>query len=673
MPKWRHRPEPVRLHPHRHVRVPWRVIGAMRAKHVLPILLLLLATPLAAQLNRAAGEWHRLGPDGGLVNDLAVAPSNPRVVYASTQGAFFRSLDGGASWAYTSDEQSPYQPTVDAAAPFLVYAQLGNALRSRDGGATWETLDVPGYPLHQLVAHPRTAKTVFAATAEGLFRSTDAGLHWRAVRGGLPAKLDAMRLVIDPAAPRRLYLVTAEENFATWHLFKSLDGGFSWQEMDNSFIPPGGFLHAFTTHPRSPRTLYAGADHAVFKSTDGGASWKATGPGPEGPVETLRIFPGRPNTVYAGTSNGLFRSLDGGATWIRSEGLPLDSSVSELTASGQALVAAVAPSGRRAGIYRSEDGGLTWAFSSRGLSSLNVTAVDFGAPGTVWIVADSFLFRSTDAGLTWSRVRPDRTTTLAVAAVAVDPTDRSNVFVLPNNTSGTVWRSSDAGRTWGIAGNAGLQATRLVIDPQTPSTLYATGIGGVAGNGGIVKSTDSGATWTLLPAEPAFYTDLDVAPSSPSTLYAAAHLEDFTPIFLRSTDGGATWTRLGFQSQGAIYASLAVDPLVATTLYTSDRGYIHRSTDGGATWSQISNPVDSNSTYPLTISDSGRVYAAVWDIGVVAYEEGNPTGEILAKYFPWGFNVLAPDPHDPCRVYLAPQSRSLLVFTHTGIAGCPAP
>ncbi|MES1244306.1 MAG: YCF48-related protein [Acidobacteriota bacterium] len=635
----------------------------MRAQRLLPVLLL-LAAPLAAQLNRAAGEWRRLGPEGGFVNDLAVAPSNPRVVYASTQGSFYRSLDGGASWAYTSDEQSPYEPTVDAADPLLVYAQLSYALRSRNGGATWETLNVPGQSLRQLAAHPRTAKTVFATTTEGLFRSTDAGLHWKAVRGGLPAKLDAVRLVIDPVAPRRLYLTAAEP----WRLFRSVDGGFSWQESENF---PGGFLHAFTTHPRSPRTLYTGVDEAVFKSTDGGASWQATGAGLEGYVETLRIFPSRPNTVYAGTSNGLYRSLDGGATWSRSEGLPRDSFVAELAASGKTLVASAAPFDRRAGIYRSEDGGLTWAFSSRGLSALDVTAVDFGAPGTIWIMAGGFLFRSTDAGLTWNRVRTDRTTIFGPTTVAVDPADRSNVFVV--HSDGAVWRSADAGRTWEATGHAGLQATELMIDPQTPSTLYATGIGGVAGAGsGIVKSIDGGATWTLLPAGPAaFYSDLDVAPSSPSTLYASAHLENFTPVFLRSTDGGATWTHLGFQGHGAVYASLAVDPLVATTVYTSDQGYIHRSTDGGATWSQISNPVDSNATYPLTISDSGRLYAAVWDIGVVAYEPGNPTGEILGKFFPWGFNVLAPDPNDPCRVYLGPQVRGLLVFTYTGTAECP--
>jgi hypothetical protein len=64
----------------------------------------------------------------------------------------------------------------------------------------------------------------------------------------------------------------------------------------------------------------------------------------------------------------------------------------------------------------------------------------------------------------------------------------------------------------------------------------------------------------------------------------------------------------------------------------------------------------------------------VWDIGMVSYADGNPTGDILGgRFVPWQFNVLAPDPHDPCRVYVGPQDRGLLVFTHTGIAGCSGP
>src|SRR5829696_1558880 len=121
----------------------------MRAKHVLPSLVLLLLAiflvgPLAAQSDMTPGKWRRLGPEGGELAGLAVAPGNPNVVYANSQWTTYRSLNGGATWTLVNDEQYSYKLTVDAADPFLVYALDSNAFRSLDGGATWKMLDGPG-------------------------------------------------------------------------------------------------------------------------------------------------------------------------------------------------------------------------------------------------------------------------------------------------------------------------------------------------------------------------------------------------------------------------------------------------------------------------------------------------------------------------------------------------
>jgi photosystem II stability/assembly factor-like uncharacterized protein len=649
----------------------------VRAKHVLPALIvLLLAAPLASEVHSTPGEWRRLGPDGGQVDDLAVAPGNPKVVYASAQGAIYRSLNGGATWALRSDDVFPLQLTVDAANPFLVYGTDGDVYRSLDGGATWATLDGPGYPygIRQLVAHPKIANMVFAATTGGVFRSADAGLRWKAVRGGLPQDFDALRMVIDPVSPRRMYLLTEGNSLEQNVFFKSLDGGSSWQPMDDSFTPAGDFVTAFATDPRSSRTLYAAVDGRVQKSTDGGATWKATGTGLEGYVLALLIPPGRPGSVHAGTDQGLFLSLDGGATWVRqSLRVPPSGGIDRLVASGGELLASVYGTGRRNGVFRSRDGGISWAFSGRGISAMDVTVIASGAPGTIWILADFILFRSTDDGLTWRLIQPGRAMLRPPVALAVAPTDRSNVFVL--DSGGAVWRSDDAGTTWEPAGNAGLYVYDLQVDPQTPSTLYAAGFRRAAGAGGIAKSTDRGDTWTLLSAEPAkSYYEVHIAPSSPSTLYAAASLGDFTGLLLRSTDAGATWARMNFEAEGTIGSSLAVDPLVATTVYASDFGNIYRSTDGGNTWSEIGDSANSNTAYPLVISDTGRLYAGALLTGVVSYADGDPIGDLLGgRYFYNGFYALAPDPHDPCRLFAGPWARSLLVFRHTGIDGCPAP
>jgi photosystem II stability/assembly factor-like uncharacterized protein len=209
---------------------------------------------------------------------------------------------------------------------------------------------------------------------------------------------------------------------------------------------------------------------AVYKSTDGGATWKATGAGLEGWVETLLIPPGRPDAVYAGTYKGLFLSLDGGATWARqSQGLSLPGDVSLLVASGQTLLALGDGAGRRSGVYRSRDGGRSWAFSSRGIFLTDVTVVEIGAPGTIWCVADFNLFRSTDDGLTWRRIQPGPSGPHVPVEVAVDPTDRSKVFVA--GSDGAFWRSHDAGATWESGSKTGLKVYDLQVDPQTSATL----------------------------------------------------------------------------------------------------------------------------------------------------------------------------------------------------------
>ena len=629
------------------------------ARRLFPILLaLLLSTlPLTAQNPE---EWKFLGPDGGLVTEMVAAPSNPQVVYATAQGTLYRSVDRGVTWTRGTD--ATFHPAVDAGDPNLVYAvQPPRVVRSLNGGLTWQPLDLPGGPVNQLVAHPRFRRTVFAVTDEGLFQSTNAGLSWRLIERGLPAEYRATLLVIDPTAPRRMYLALSDLA-QTPQLFKSGDGGTTWQRIDNGPLR-GKPVLAVALRPRSSRVLYASTAEDIYKSADGGRSWTAIGHagGVHGIMTFLAVQPSRPSVVYAGGGSGLFRSPDAGATWVRT-GLPEGFSVTALIAFDRGLLAGVSAPGHSGGVVRSPDGGLSWIGPSRGIRALTVTSIQFGEPGILWVIADNVLYQSVDRGQTWGPVQIHLAPALPQVAVAVDPSDRKNAYVLYSD--GTLWLTRNGGFSWEPGGNAGLQALDLEIDPLNPAVLYAAGFGGIS------KSTDGGSTWTALAVEEALYQEIDIAPSVPTTLYAGAMDETFQPFFLRSPNGGATWTRLPFTPRDLTPPSLAVDSLTATTVHTADDGFILRSTDAGSTWSILSEPIDARSIYPVELAPSGQLYAAVWNEGVFVLM-GSELVRLGNRTLPWIFTALAVDPHDPCRIYAGAQGTSLLGFTFSDPADCP--
>jgi photosystem II stability/assembly factor-like uncharacterized protein len=128
----------------------------------------------------------------------------------------------------------------------------------------------------------------------------------------------------------------------------------------------------------------------------------------------------------------------------------------------------------------------------------------------------------------------------------------------------------------------------VVIDPVTPTTLYAT-----LNDEELYKSTDAGVTWTELKAG----TDsvplwrLFIAPQTPTTLYGIANPDGFKSRLLKSSDGGLSWTLLlqGKEEVGA--STVAIDPQTPTTLYVGVNGDGLKSRDGGRTWSSLWGPL----------------------------------------------------------------------------------
>ena len=294
----------------------------------LPALVLALLAP-SAPLFAVDGTWNVLGPDGGPVSDLAFQPRSSQVLYAAVTGGVYKSQDAGATWAWAGSGLDPKSQTlslaVDPVRPTTVYASQGDVFRSTNGGRSWELRRIGVSYCYQLAVHPRSSGTMFAATTSGIYRTSDGGDTWSRIRQGLPRSYGATLIAFDPSRESRLFawIQQAGIDATVGELVRSNDGGTTWQRLSDGPRQKQR-IQSLAVDPRQPRTLYAGTNRGVYKSVDGGSTWKPTALSTV-VVYTLKMHAGL-GDVYAGTGRGLSltgdrdidKTVDGGDTWTLS-------------------------------------------------------------------------------------------------------------------------------------------------------------------------------------------------------------------------------------------------------------------------------------------------------------------------------------------------------------------
>jgi photosystem II stability/assembly factor-like uncharacterized protein len=457
-------------------------------------------------------------------------------------------------------------------------------------------------------------------------------------------------------------------------------------------------ISALAVDPRTPTTLYAGMRNGgVFKSTDGGASWRAAnGRLTNHFVHVLAVAPTTPTTLYAGThGGGVYKTTDGGGLW-RSERSPWPTFVHALAldpTTPTTLYAGAYRSdgGAQGGIFKSTDGGTSWRSTWRAYGvNCTVLAIDPRTPTTVYAVIDIWhrslhptddvgLFKSADGGASWTAMNTgwpiEFPSGRHVNALAVDPTTPTTLYAGTHGVG--VLKSTNGGRSWTATaapvpgspfwgGEYGRYVTVLAVVPTTPTTLYA------GTHGGVFKSTDGGASWaamnTGLP-HGAYVTALALDPTTPTTLYAGAYGGVF-----KSTDGGRNWTAMntGLLSPLSITA-LAVDPRTPTTLYAGTHGGVFEGWSGGSRWQAINSGLDTSDFTALAVDPTtSTIYAGKGRDGIYRHvykrTGGLGTWTAMNTGLPHGAYVtaLALDPTTPTTLYAGTSHGEVYKSTNAG-------
>jgi photosystem II stability/assembly factor-like uncharacterized protein len=593
------------------------------------------------------------------IGSLCFDPLRPNVVYAGVgrprmekdgAGAIYRSTDTGLTWRRIAEGQLPARALVSQVAiqpgqsKVLLAATDQGIFRSEDGGVTWRDSSEGLVQRHaKRLAFAASSPTVVYATLStrardsepfdgGVYRSDDAGRHWRAVNGpGLSRRVGKRS---DPAPKTSLFVEVAVD-------------------------------------PRDANVVYVGNSSWVaaglYKTTDGGEHWALVTVRqgeqvnmdygwitPWGPsVKCISLLPGNPDCLAFGTSGHVFVSTDAGRTWQPRYSRPLsDGRFSgtglEVTCMNNILCDPVRADRRYycyfdIGLLISDDGGQSFRRSFQGMANPGncfTVVADPESRGTLWAGTGWWarnagdVCMSEDDGQTWQVVgRPETGLpdgqTRHMVLDRKSPVGRRRLIVTCKGHG--VYESEDGGRRWSsINGDLPAEAigspAGLMMDEKDPRCLTVALSGASQKGGGIYTTADGGKTWRRRHGEVPF-ADIECVVQDArdhDVLYVGAReyydhkARRLHPGGLyKSTDGGRTWSCV---LEDRFVKAVAVSGADSQVIYagTNDHPFhddsvpagLLKSNDGGATWQKENRGLTLRKIMSITVDpqDRSRIY-----------------------------------------------------------------
>ena len=635
-------------------------------------------------------------PITGRVTALAADPSDADTIYITAAGGgVWKTTDGGQSWNPLTDDQATTFMGAIALAPSnpaIIYAGTGEAngagpafianyspttfygrgvLKSTDAGATWTLLGNDVFDrrsISRIVVDPEDCNTVYVAVGEpgfngldgnqGIWKSSDGGANWTntTAASGLPDNVAYTDVLMDPADHGHLFAAIGKPTGnAADGLYETADGGDHWalSTGGGTFLPGSNNGRiTLAVSPIEPSRLYmsvargsgltSGILYRFLRSDDGGASWVDLHPpnylGQQGNYDTtLAVDPQDPDRVFAGGQGGdtgVVESTDAGLTWTGisvgasgMDGPHNDHHGMGFDAQGRLI------DGNDGGVWRLDNpdvGQIHWTDLNTNLQittfigiALHPTDPTVAYGGSQDTGTEKFT-----GDLPWRQVR-----TNDGGFVRVDAYNPDTVYHEFFGIS--LERSDDGGDTWvpvttGLSGSSNFYIP-YVLDPSEPTRL-------ILGTNRVFETTNRGDSWAPLSTPMANgWTVADpidsvaVAPGDVNTVYASAGGHIFV-----TTDHGASWNQRDVPGYADHFFDLQVDPTDPQTAYAVrglfGGGHVFRTTDGGQDWQDISSNLPDLPAFSLAMG-MGTLFLGT-DAGVYDSQDGGGSWDRLGDGLP---------------------------------------